>query len=58
MPIEPPDPGKILDALRAVLLDLRDLSAARPDDRQVRSALDHIELAVADMQQVTSSTKA
>lgn len=58
MPIEPPDPGKILDALRAVLVDLRDLSAARPDERQVRSALDRVELAVADMERVTSSTKA
>ena len=38
MPIEPPDPGKILEALKSVLLELRDLSSARPEERRLRSA--------------------
>ena len=58
MPIEPPDPGKILDALKSVLLELRDLSSARSDDHQVRSTLGHVELAIAELEQVVSAMKA
>jgi hypothetical protein len=45
MPFEPPDPGKILDALRAVEAQLRALAAAHPHDPLPKLAVGAVEVA-------------
>jgi len=58
MPIEPPDSGTSLEALKSLLLELRGLSSARPEEHRLRSALDHVELAVAELEQIVSAMDA
>ncbi len=46
MPITPPDPGDILDKLRAVQEQLRALAQAQPDAPFVKVALGSVDVAV------------
>lgn len=46
MPITPPDPGDILDKLRAVQEELQALASAKPDDPLVKVALGSVDVAV------------
>jgi hypothetical protein len=46
MPITPPDPGKILDALLAAQAELQALAAARPGSTLVKLAAGALDVAI------------
>jgi hypothetical protein len=46
MPVTPPDPGRILDTLRATLGQLRELAALYPADPRLMSAMPGVEQAI------------
>lgn len=50
MPIEPPDPFQIADALRAQLVGLRELAASYPARREYQDAADLAAKALACME--------
>jgi hypothetical protein len=52
MPIIPPDPGKVLDALRAQLEQLRELVAAYPGERAYTVAAEHVAAAIGALEVV------
>jgi hypothetical protein len=49
MPVTPPDPGRILDVLRATLGQLRELAALNPADTRASTAIHAVEQAVKAM---------
>lgn len=49
MPVTPPDPGRILETLRATLGQLRELAALNPADTRAASAMPGVEQAIKAM---------
>jgi len=57
MPVTPPDPGRILDALRATLVQLRELAELNPADTRAATARPGVEQAIKAMAEPSPQQK-